>query len=273
MKRILLFLVLSLACIADVVRYIPAGSNVKNEYTDLALSPGVTFSAINRGVLVLAPGTYTQDIDMSYECIDIVESVPGTVIYTGTLTITATDAEVSWIGWDDLRIPITTTKLGGTKDPGFEVFRTNTGGTSQGVFVYQFDKTSEEEVYFIVQLPHSYKLGTNVLPHAHWAVDTVPAGGTNVRWGLEYTVAEIGNAFPVTTTVYTTATDPVTQYKHLINSFTAISGSNVDSISAIILCRVFRDVANDNFDDDAALLEVDFHYQIDRNGSRKELVK
>jgi hypothetical protein len=41
----------------------------------------------------------------------------------------------------------------------------------------------------------------------------------------------------------------------------------------MILCRVFRDVANDNFGDDAALLEIDFHYESDAIGSRQALAK
>jgi len=41
----------------------------------------------------------------------------------------------------------------------------------------------------------------------------------------------------------------------------------------MLLCRVFRDVANDDFDDDAFLFEIDFHYQIDSLGSRTEYIK
>jgi len=41
----------------------------------------------------------------------------------------------------------------------------------------------------------------------------------------------------------------------------------------MLLCRVFRDIANDNFDDDAALFEIDFHYEIDALGSKEETTK
>jgi hypothetical protein len=178
----------------------------------------------------------------------------------------------SAIYWNDLRIPMTSTTFGGSKPPGFSVFRT-TSGSLQGVFAHQFDKQIEEELYFQVQMPHGYKLGTNLHPHAHWSVITVPAGGTTVRWGLEYTFVDVNGVFLPPTIVYTTATDPVTQYKHRLSEFTEISGSSISTVSAMMSCRIFRDVANDNFDDDAALLEIDFHYQSDTLGSRQETAK
>ena len=173
--------------------------------------------------------------------------------------------------WEDLRVPMTSTKAGGSKDPGFSIFRKN--GASQGVFTYQFDKTAEEELYFAVQFPHSYKLGTTIEPHVHWAVITSPAGGTTVRWGLEYTWVDINGVFAAPTIIYTTATDPVTQYKHILSSFTNISGTGITGVSSMMLCRIFRDVANDNFDDDAALLEIDFHYEQDTLGSKTSSAK
>jgi hypothetical protein len=177
----------------------------------------------------------------------------------------------SSIFWDDLRVPMTSSNSGGARPPGFSLFRAN--GGSQGVYAFQFDKSAEEDLFFEVQMPHGYKLGTTLHPHAHWSVITIPVGGTTVRWGLEYSFADINGVFTLPSIVYTTATDPVTLYKHRINEFTAISGSSISSVSTMLCCRVFRDVANDNFDDDAALLEIDFHYQSDTLGSRQETIK
>ena len=86
------------------------------------------------------------------------------------------DARYYQIGefWEDLRVPVTAIQKGGTNDPDFERFRRNTGGTSEGVFTYFFDRNTEEELFFVVQLPHNYKYGTDLKPHAHWAVDTYP---------------------------------------------------------------------------------------------------
>lgn len=186
--------------------------------------------------------------------------VDGEIVLNGTATV-----------FEDLRIPMTASKLGGSKDPGFTLFRNKAG--SQGVFCYQFDKVSEEELYFAVQLPHSYKLGSTIYPHAHWGVAGSVAGGTTVRWGLEYTWVDIDGTFAEPTIIYTTATDPVTQYKHRLNSFTDIAGTGITGVSSMMLCRVFRDVANDNFDGDAALFEIDFHYEIDTMGSKTPTAK
>lgn len=173
--------------------------------------------------------------------------------------------------WDDLRVPMTATKLGAVKDPQFEVFMNS--GSSTGVFAYAFDKNAEEELFFAVQIPHNYKMGTNLHPHVHWGIDTVPIGGTTVRWGLEYTIANIDDTFGETETIYTVAEDPATQYKHILSEFPAISGSSIDSVSTMLLCRIFRDVANDDFAEDAFLFEFDFHYEIDSFGSRAEYIK
>ena len=175
--------------------------------------------------------------------------------------------------WDDLRVPLSGTKVGSAKIPGFEVFRKDTAGTSQGVYCYQFDTTSEEELFFAVQLPHKYKLGTDLHPHIHWGVASTPAGGTTVRWGLEYSIANSFDVFPATEMLYTVTTDPVTQYKHHITEFGIISGSAIDDVSTMLLCRVFRDVANDDFAADAGAFEVDLHYEIDSLGSRDEYIK
>jgi hypothetical protein len=202
-----------------------------------------------------------------------IEAMPG----SAGMTAYATDTKQSgyhdgrgWIwyfpAWDDLRVPMTSTKLGGSKDPHFALFLAN--GGSQGVFAYHFDKASEEELYFSVQLPHGYALHTDIQPHVHWSVITAPAGGTTVRWGLEYTWADINGVYSAPLIIYTTATDPVTRYKHILSSFSDIDGSSIGVVSSMLLCRIFRDVANDNFDEDAALLEIDFHYQSDTIGSR-----
>jgi hypothetical protein len=174
--------------------------------------------------------------------------------------------------WEDLRVPVSSTTRGGSKDPGFQVFRKDTGGTSQGVFAYAFDQTSEEELYFAVQIPHSYKLGTDIKPHVHFGVvNAVPL--KTVRWGLEYTIANINDAFGVTNTIYTDATTATVAYTHYLASFTDIDGSGIDSVSTMLLCRVFRDVANDDLGADAFLFEIDFHFEIDTPGSATATAK
>jgi hypothetical protein len=186
----------------------------------------------------------------------------GTVEFVGNATV-----------WDDLRVASTSTKLAGSKDPGFAKFKDN-GAGSQGVFVYWFDKASEEEVYFTVQFPHSWA-GTAVTPHVHWVPKTADAGGTlTVEWGLEYTWANIDGTYGDTSIVYAkSAASHTTAGKHEVTDFSAITpGSGTqDGISSMMICRLFRnatDATDDTYDDDAGLLEFDVHYEINTVGSR-----
>jgi hypothetical protein len=198
-----------------------------------------------------------------------------TVEHDGTLVL-KNDAVV----WEDLRVPVTSTKLGGTKDPGFAVFKDN-GSGSQGVFINWFDKTTEEELYFAVQVPHCYKLGSDIEPHVHWTPAANGGAGAVVSWGLEYTWAEIGSSFGNTSIIYSNTHYPgdgsLVAGKHYLTDFATISGDGINSVSSMLCCRVFRDAggtgATDDYDDDAGLIEIDFHFQIDTLGSRQELAK
>lgn len=174
--------------------------------------------------------------------------------------------------WDDIRVPVTATKAGGSKDPGFEKLKDN-GSGSQGVFTYMFSPTAEEELYFSVQVPHNYKYGTNFHPHVHWAPTTTNTG--DVVWGLEYTLAEISGTLGNTTIIYGTDAGDGTAYKHQLVDLTEIDGSAIDSVSMMMICRVFRNAAatEDTYTGDAALLEIDFHYEIDSLGSDTEYAK
>jgi hypothetical protein len=187
----------------------------------------------------------------------------------------------SAIAWDDLRFPALDTKLGGSKDPGFAVFKTN-GAGSQGVFLYWFDKNTEEELYFVAQLPHRWAQGTDLEVHCHWVPAATAAGaGTDVCWGLEYTWVNINGTFGNTALIYgdeqsNGATETLTAGKHYLTELGTISGTG-KTLSSMLVCRIFRDAGGtggtDDYDDDAGLLEVDFHIQIDSFGSDDEYAK
>jgi hypothetical protein len=174
--------------------------------------------------------------------------------------------------WEDLRFPVTSLQKGGAKEPEFKAVKTD-GSGSQGVYAYWFDKATEEELFFIVQIPHAYKYGTDLHAHVHWMPSTAGAG--DVVWGLEYTLCEIDAVFGNTTIETATATAAGTAFTHQILEIVQIDGSAIDSVSAMMMCRVFRDATAvaDTYDNDAILLEIDFHYQIDALGSALEYTK
>ena len=175
--------------------------------------------------------------------------------------------------WDDLRVAASTAKLIGSGVPDWEDFI----GTSTKIL--SFDATSEEEIYFTIQLPHRYKEGTDVCPHVHWCPASNGTGTQKVSWGLEYTWSNIGSVFGSTTTIYGNTSYPdetLVANKHYLTDFTDIDGTG-QTISSMLSCRLFRDAtgagATDDYADDAGLLEFDLHYQIDTQGSREEASK
>ncbi|MFA6492625.1 MAG: hypothetical protein WCV58_00545 [Patescibacteria group bacterium] len=148
------------------------------------------------------------------------------------------------------------------------------GPVVTNLIIYGFDGTATlEQVYFNVQLPHSYKLGTDLYPHIHWSPTDTSAG--NVVWKLEYSWADVNGTFAAPTTIATTpqATGG-TAWAHNVVSFPTISGTGVD-ISRILVCRLYRDPADagDTYTHDAALLNFDFHFEKDTLGSRELWIK
>jgi hypothetical protein len=184
--------------------------------------------------------------------------------------------------WDDLMVfPDATTK-GNSNSPVWTKFGAN--GASQGVFLWAFDPTIEQELYFTIQIPHSYKLGSTLQPHVHWTTFSGTPSGTNVVWGLEYTMMKVGGTFSTTTTLLTANTvipsigTPTGVGQHLITEFSGITSGtspNDIGISTILMCRLFRKAAdsNDTFAYPVGLLGFDIHYEKDTQGSREEYVK
>lgn len=178
----------------------------------------------------------------------------GTLKFNGTATV-----------WDDLRTPVQNLIVPATKNPAWGAFN---GG--QALF---FDATTvagnQEEVYFSLQMPHSWKEGsTSLVPHVHVS-STGVSNGDQVRWGLVYSWANIHSIFAAPTTVFAMQTAMGADDYHLQATFPAISGAG-KTISSILMCKLYRNGAStlDTMAGDAILLEFDMHYEIDTVGSR-----
>jgi hypothetical protein len=173
--------------------------------------------------------------------------------------------------WTDLRFPITSTKVGGTKDPTFTKVGDN-GAGSQGVFTYSFSQNQEQELYFVAQMPHSWLIGTDLDCHVHWGASDAGAGG--VVWGLEYVAAAIDGDLSTTTIVTNAATASGTAKQNQYFDLAMIDTTGWE-LSQLFLCRVFRDVADgaDDYGSGAFLYEIDFHFQQDSLGSQEEFLK
>ncbi|MFK5878098.1 MAG: hypothetical protein QM478_01235 [Flavobacteriaceae bacterium] len=190
-------------------------------------------------------------------------------------TYIESDGSLSYEGtatrWDDLKVNVARISGSGIRAPGKNDLVD--AGAGPGLFLYWFDDNTEEELFFTVQMPHGWKEGSDIMPHVHWVANN---GSGDVEWALEYTWSNVSDDFPTTTTTLTefTPISAYADYKHMLTDLGTMSGTG-KTLSSIILCRVFRKAgsSDDTFDKDAGLLQIDFHYQIDADGSREVFVK
>jgi hypothetical protein len=177
----------------------------------------------------------------------------GMVLYTNTF-------------WDDSQFPSLAFKAG-VSAPDFGNF------TDANIQCYRFSATQDDIVYGSLQLSHRYKAGTTLKPHIHIAPMTAAAGATtNMVWWMYYSITNISSAFPASTLVkITNSLEAVPQYQHTILSLGDIAnpagkGSDVMMFTVI---RKGTDVA-DTYDNYAALLSFDLHFEVDKPGSDGE---
>lgn len=184
----------------------------------------------------------------------------GSLMFEGNATV-----------WDDLRVSLDK----GSSSASLEYVLGNPGPQ----IWYFRNNEGLEMMSFVVQLPHSWKEGSTIFPHVHWLPKADKTG--NVQWNLDYSWQNYDPTTPQVFPAYTTSTvvtaGPFVANTHRITSLT--SGTGLDGtgkkISSILICRIWRNSSNaaDTYTDDAGLLSLDFHYQIDTVGSRAEYVK
>lgn len=195
--------------------------------------------------------------------------------------------------WDDLRVPVSAAKKGVGSPPDFELFQNDGIGPSTGVFLEFFadGKTGDQELFFTAQLPHTYQQGSDIEVHTHWTpkLGTVPAAGEVVSWGLEYTWANVGEDYANTTLIgdngHYPADATLVPGRHYMTEIGDILGTTGDDklVSSCLICRVFRDAVGNHAPDtfqglpagnhDVGLIEIDFHFQLDSQGSDDEDTK
>ena len=169
--------------------------------------------------------------------------------------------------WDDLRVSANAVRIQGVLNvPDWD----NIGGGD--LYALAFSSETMEQVFFTVQMPHSWREGTDLHPHVHWMPENDGAG--DVRWGFEYEWVNIGDAYVSSTLLYSLDPAERTTLEHQLADFGDIDGTG-KMFSSMLICRLFRDAAHedDDYASDAYMLEFDFHYEIDSLGSRQEYVK
>ena len=173
--------------------------------------------------------------------------------------------------WDDIRVAGSSVKIGAEGIPDFAQFLTN-GSSSTGVYLDWFPNGNASQiknVFFEVQLPHSYVKNTTIHPHIHWVSKTAVLG--TVVWELEYTWSDKNLSFGTTTIIVASGTTSSVINEHMITYFQFI-GTPLTNVSSMLLCRLTRrcDNAIDTYANTVGLLEFDFHILKNDLGSINE---
>ena len=177
--------------------------------------------------------------------------------------------------WDEIRIVPGALTKGGAADPFLDLWQPGGSGASYAVQTFN----NADELFFLMQLPHGYVLGTNLRAHLHWTPRDrgVTEDTKTVFWKLDVSLAPTNGVMPPSTTLDLTDTCEGVDDAHLKTPIVELDGSTLQEVSGMIIGRVYRDAGDTWAGNIAAqapaLLEVDFHYQCDDIGSLLELVK
>jgi len=177
--------------------------------------------------------------------------------------------------WDDIRIVPGAFDFPGNSDPSLADWQP--GGEGATFKLYEFAEA--DEVTITVQLPHSYKQGTDLKPHVHWTPGDRGSeeNGNTVAWKLDYTIISPVGIYLASTNVDLSDTVTGTDHQHELGPSGTISGTGLE-VSSIMVGRLYRDSTGDTWATDTVgnrpmILEFDLHFEVDGHGSDTELAK
>jgi hypothetical protein len=177
----------------------------------------------------------------------------GTLVFTGAATT-----------FDDVSCNLL---VGGASTPIVSVYN---GGTLRA-YEYVGNASQTRDQNAMIQLPHSYKEGSDIVVHVHLYVPDDVTGGT-VKMSCTYTWTDINSTgaiseTTITGTIVRTASQGIAN--NAILEFPAITGTG-KHISSIIAFRLLRDAgdAADTFGSSVWLKSIDAHFEKDGLGSR-----
>ena len=167
------------------------------------------------------------------------------------------------VRWDDMRAPASLINPAGTVAP-------PTISTEDGSLI--FSKGKAISVWF--QLPHSWREGSDIIPHIHFSKLTTGAGYPNFK--IKYKWGNIGGIMPAFGSLISgtlEVSDSNTIDRQALIAFGSLlgTGKRISSMVCVYLERV--NDASDTYAGDVKLYELDIHYQIDSFGSIQEFIK
>ena len=125
------------------------------------------------------------------------------------------------------------------------------------------------ELHMAFNIPSDVSRTEQLIPFVHWASSTTNTG--NVRWGIEYSLAQRDQEFGASTDVgiIGAASGVINDLQH----HEVFEGDRIPAQlpESVFAMRIYRDSANaqDTYPDDVYLLGVGMYYLSDRSGTPK----
>lgn len=160
-------------------------------------------------------------------------------------------------GWDDIRIPLSSTGRPSTNPAQLITFYNN-------VMAWKFSGTTNESVMFELQLPHGLNTDYPGRLHIHWS--NINGLVTGVVWRVEITRAIIGGTFGAPAPYASAAQDITGPYAHMLAEIAELTNLHE---SEVIVGRLYRDSAVGS-DENVFGLSLDLHYVRESLGSINE---
>lgn len=218
----------------------------------------------------------TIDIE-NYFLLNSTDTFTGTLTLDGSIKIgDASNGNYTSIGKDgtiklygnatafeDLVVPLVGTKQGN------QINALPTFDYDQLAYLFPANDTTQI-LYFTVQLPHKWKVGSRLYPHVHYR-QTIAANKPIFK--LDYKFANMGTSMPSAWNTYT-MDNSVYAWVDSSTHQLAVGTGGVDAssynISALMLCKLYRD---DTSTGDIPAWQFDINYEIDSLGSSTEYIK
>lgn len=176
----------------------------------------------------------------------------GTLVFVGDATV-----------WEDISIDLSPLQTGGTK-PGFVTV------ASTNIRLLSF--ALNEDVDGSFEIPHAYKLSSNMTPHIHFLPTDAPSAGPDyVTFEMEYFIVNTDGTVSTSTTIDSGDVEIDTQWKVQRVDLPTISNS---TLGGQVAFKIKRTGASTNqYGGECAVLTLGFHYEKDAVGSRQIGVK
>lgn len=167
--------------------------------------------------------------------------------------------------WDDISVAISGSKTETAKPPLFDE-------TQMAYYFEDVGAGNEEYVFGAFEMPHGWKLGTNLHCHIHTHPSSTNVG--NATFELSYTWTNIGAVEGSPTAINLNVSYNGTANLVQIPEWQEINGTG-KTLSSVIEFRLRRmsAAASDTFTGNAYVDNIGCHYEIDSFGSNQELNK